>query len=647
MKLFFVLIIATLLQFIAAFLALRLVRVTKKTAWAFIAVAILLMALRRCFALYEWYIRDMLPLPLDISTEVIGFATSLLMVIGVGLIAPLFLDIKRSEELLKQRVEERTTELKNAIQALELELSERQQAQEALRESEERFRTVADFTHDWEYWLALDGRFNYISPSCQRITGYATVDFLQDPGLLEKITHPDDRPFMNRHLSEDLSSDEAHSLDFRIITRSGEERWIAHVCQPVYSPDGRNLGRRVSNRDATQRKKAEAEKAKLEFQLLQAQKMEAIGRLAGGIAHDFNNILSPIIMYTQIALRDTDNVNPIRPYLEQVLKSSLRASDLVKQILAISRQTEHQRIVLKLTPIVKEVLKLLRASFPATIEIRNHLASEADWILADPTEIYQVVMNLCTNAAQALPEKGGVIEVGVEKVDIVQEQSGYKTNIKKYIKLSVHDTGQGMTPEVLERIFEPYFTTKAIGQGTGLGLAMVHSIVQNYGGDIEVLSQAGGGTTFQVFFPLANLQEVEEPEFPAPIPTGAERILLVDDEADIVTAAKIMLEQIGYTVHGFTDSQEALTTFTASPEAFDLVMTDQTMPHFLGVDLAKEIFKVRPNIPVILCTGYSEAITAAKAEAAGIRDLLMKPFIPRQLAETIRRVLDEEKRHVL
>ena len=403
----------------------------------------------------------------------------------------------------------------------------------------------------------------------------------------------------------------------------------------------------VSNRDVTQRKKAEAEKAKLASQLLQAQKMEAIGRLAGGIAHDFNNILSPIIMYTEIALRDTASVNPIRPYLEQVLKSSMRASDLVKQILAISRQTEHQRIVLQLSPIVKEVLKLLRASFPATIEIRNHLASEADWILADPTEIYQVVMNLCTNAAHALPENGGVIEVGVEKVDIVQEQRGYKTNIKKYIKLSVHDTGQGMTPQVLERIFEPYFTTKAIGQGTGLGLAMVHSIVQSYGGDITVLSQPGEGTTFQVFFPLASWQEVEEPEFPAPIPTGAERLLLVDDEADIVAAAKIMLEQIGYTVQGFTDSQEALTTFTASPEAFDLVITDQTMPHFLGAELAKEILKLRPNIPVILCTGYSEAITPEKAKAAGIRALIMKPFIPRQLAETIRRVLDEEKRHVI
>lgn len=639
MKLFFILIIAIPLQFFAAFLALRLVRVTKKPAWAFIAVAILLMALRRCLTLYEWYIRDMVLLPIDIGTEAIGFATSLLMVIGVGLIAPLFLDIKRSEELLKQRVEEHTTELKNAVQALELELSERQQAQEALRKSEERFRTVADFTHDWEYWLALDGRFNYISPSCQRITGYATADFLQDPGLLEKITHPDDRPFMSRHLNEDLSSDDPHSLDFRIFTRRGEERWIAHVCQPVYSPDGRNLGRRVSNRDVTQHKKAEAEKAKLASQLLQAQKMEAIGRLAGGIAHDFNNILSPIIMYTEIALRDTAGVNPIRPYLDQVLKSSLRASDLVKQILAISRQTEHQRIVLQLSPIVKEVLKLLRASFPATIEIRDRLASEADWILADPTEIYQVVMNLCTNAAHALPEKGGVIEVGVEGVDIVQEQTGYQTNSKKFIKLSVHDTGQGMTPEVLERIFEPYFTTKALGQGTGLGLAIVHSIVQSCGGDITVLSQPGEGATFQVFLPRASLQEVGEPEAPAPIPPGAERILLVDDEADIVASAKIMLEQIGYTVQGFTDSQEALKTFTASPEAFDLVITDQTMPHFLGVELAKEILKVRPNIPVILCTGYSEAITVKKAKAAGIRELLMKPLIPRQLAETIRRVL--------
>ncbi len=644
MQLYFVLIIAIPLQFLAAFLALRLVWVTKRRAWAFIAAAILLMALRRCFTLYEWYIREMSLLPIDISTEVIGLSTSVLMLVGVGLIAPLFLDIKRSEETLKKRVEERTAQLKSTVQALQVELSERQLAEEALRQSEERFRTVADFTYDWEYWLAPDGKFNYISPSCERITGYPALDFLKKPGLLEKITHPDDQVLMSQHLSEDLSGGSAHSLDFRIVTEKGEERWIAHVCQPVYSPDGRNLGRRVSNRDITEHKKAEEEKAKLETQLRQSQKMEAIGRLAGGIAHDFNNILSPIIMYTEVALRATaDQI--IRPYLEQVLKSSMRASDLVKQILAISRQTEHERLVLQLSPLVKEALKLVRASFPATIEIRQNLVTEDDWILADPTEIYQVVMNLCTNAAHAMQEKGGMIEVNLDRAEVVRERPAYLGNIKpgSYVKLSVRDTGAGMHPEVIERIFEPYFTTKEVGQGTGLGLAVVHGIVETCGGGIDVSSQPGAGTTFQVYFPAASKNEVQQPEAPAPMPTGREHILVVDDEADIVAAAKIMLEQLGYTVAGFTNCQEALAAFQAAPETFDLVLVDQTMPRFTGVDLAKEIFKERPAMPVVLCTGYSEGIKPDQVKAAGIRELIMKPFIPPKLAELVRRLLDAEK----
>ena len=645
MNLYLVLFIAIPLQFFAAFLALRLVRITKRGAWALIAIAILLMALRRCFTLYEWYIREMVLMPIDIGTEIVGLATSVLMVIGLSLIAPLFIDIKRSKEILSLRVEERTGQLKDTVKALELELSERQQAEEALRRSEVRFRTIADFTYDWEYWLAPDGSYYYNSPSCERITGYLAKDFLKDSGLLEKITHPEDRPKIFKHLHAELEDSEAHSLDFRIITKDGEERWIAHVCQPVYSPTGRNLGRRASNREVTQQKKAEEEKTKLGSQLRQAQKIEAIGRLAGGIAHDFNNILSPIIMYTEIALRTTASDNPIRSYLEQVLKSSFRASDLVKQILAISRQTEPQRIILQLSPLVKDALKLLRSSFPATIEMRHHLSADSDWILADPTEIYQVVMNLCTNAAQAIQEKGGVIEVNLDPVDLAQEQMGYTMKVKpgSYVRLSVHDNGQGMTPEVIERIFEPYFTTKEIGQGTGLGLAMVHSIIQTCEGAINVFSQPGEGTTFQVYFPLAPTAEVQEPEGPLPMPTGKERILMVDDEADIVAAVKIMLDQVGYEVVGFTNGQEALTAFQSAPETFDMVIADQTMPRMMGVELAQEILQVRADIPVILCSGYGVAITPEKAKALGFRELIMKPFIPQQLAATIRRVLDSGK----
>jgi PAS domain S-box-containing protein len=636
------LITSILIQFSAAFLALRLVWITKRTtAWALISGGIFLMALRRCFTLYEWVMRPLAISPVDISTEVIGLATSLCMLVGVALIMPLFLGLKRSEEELRQKVEERTAQLKSANQALQLELSERQEAEEALRKSEERFRTVADFTYNWEYWLAPDGTFNYISPSVQRITGYPAHEFLQKPKLLEEITHPDDRALLNRHIREDLGSGEPRDLEFRIKTKSGEERWIGHVCQPVNGPDGGNIGRRVSNLDITGRKMSEAEKIKLESQLRQAQKMEAIGTLAGGIAHDFNNILSPIIMYTEIALRSTADDN-LRPYLEQVLKSSRRASNLVKQILAISRQTEQQRIIMQLGPIVKESLKLMRASLPSTIDIRQHLAPDGDWISADFTEIYQLVMNLCTNAAHAMKDTNGVLDVNLDVVDLDQEQSAFGMNLKPgtYVRLSVQDSGQGMTPEVIERIFEPYFTTKEIGQGTGLGLALVHSIVQAYGGGITVQSEPGRGATFHVFLPQVKPRDILDLDDATFMPAGKERILLVDDEADIVAATRIILEQAGYAVAPFTDSREALAAFKAMPDRFDLVITDLTMPHLTGLELAQELLQSCPQLPIMLCTGYGEPLTMEKARALGIREVMLKPIISQNLAATIRGILD-------
>ncbi|MGB7911245.1 MAG: ATP-binding protein [Desulfobaccales bacterium] len=646
MPAYFLLLIAIFIQLIAAFLAFRLVRITRSTAaWLFISIGFLLMAVRRCFTVVEWFARGMSLMPVDIGSELVGLATVILMLLGVAFIAPLFRDMMRTQDGLREEVGHRTEALTHSNQALQLELQEREKVEESLRLSEEKFRTIADFTYDWESWLAPDGAYNYISPSCERISGYTAREFLQDPGLIEKIAHPEDRGKVVKHLHDDLSNPNPHFLIFRILTRSGDERWIAHVCQPVSTPEGQILGRRSSNRDITRYQRARAEKVELEAQLRQAQKMEAIGTLAGGIAHDFNNILSPIIMYTEIALRETGQDQELRPYLEQVLKSGKRAAALVKQILTISRRSDQQRIRLRLSPLVKESLKLLRASLPATIDIQTQIAAEWDWVLADPSEIYQVVMNLCTNAAQALEEKGGCLSVGVDQVELAREQTSCGISVPpgNYLRLSVVDTGQGMTPGVLERIFEPYYTTKELGKGTGLGLSMVHGIVKNYGGGIQVVSDPGKGSTFEILFPLMAPDEALEPEPVAAMPEGKERILLVDDEPDIVAAAQIILRQLGYQVTAWTDPNEALAAFRAGPEKFDLILTNLTMPRLTGFDLAREALALRKEIPILGCTGHTEPSSLDKNKGLGIREIIMKPLMPAELAGALRRLLDSPK----
>ena len=396
-----------------------------------------------------------------------------------------------------------------------------------------------------------------------------------------------------------------------------------------------------------QKDRQEEDKKKLENQLAQAQKMEAIGTLAGGIAHDFNNILGAIIGYTEIASLQVPEDEKAKESLKEVLKAGHRARDLVKQILAFSRKGEQERIPMQISPIVKEALKLLRSSLPTTIEIRQNIESDTGIVEADPTQIHQILMNLCTNAAHAMREEGGVLEVEIRNVEVGRwdSESGYLDMTPgPYLLLAVGDTGEGMTPEVRARIFDPYFTTKEKGVGTGLGLAVVHGIVKAYGGTIRAYSEPGKGTTFHVYLP--RIKEAEEPaedvSSPGVIPAGQERILYVDDEPALVGIAKQILERLGYQVTTRTSSLEALELFKAKPDRFDLVITDMTMPNMTGDKLSRELMQIRPDIPVIICTGYSERISEEKVKVMGIRAFAMKPLIMADLAKTVRNVLDNK-----
>jgi signal transduction histidine kinase/ActR/RegA family two-component response regulator len=389
-------------------------------------------------------------------------------------------------------------------------------------------------------------------------------------------------------------------------------------------------------------KNRKAENLQLEMQLRQSQKFEALGTLAGGIAHDFNNVLSPIFGYTEMAMDGVPEDGQVYNDLKEVRHAAIRARDLVKQILAFSRQAESERTPLKIQFVIKEALKLLRASLPTTITITRAIDEECGPVLADPTGIHRIVMNLCTNAYHAMREKGGQLKVALEESRFASGDrvSSLDWNPGPYVKLTVSDTGHGMDDDVQQRIFDPYFTTKPPGEGTGMGLAVVHGIVKSFGGDIFVQSEIGKGTTFEIYFPrIESKSESAEDLFAESIQGGHERILLVDDEVQIVQMLKQMLEQLGYYVTARTSSIEALQAFKTQPDNFDLIITDQTMPIMTGDQLATELMRIRKEIPVIVCTGFSERITEEKARTKGIRAILMKPVVKQELARNIRKAL--------
>ena len=413
---------------------------------------------------------------------------------------------------------------------------------------------------------------------------------------------------------------------------------------PFFTDEGKLAGAVGLFEDITDVHQVEQERRQLEGQLRQAQKMEAVGCLAGGIAHDFNNILSAIIGYTEMVIQDLPPRSPQIKDLEKVYQAGERARELVKQILAFSRQSEEARQAVRVQSIIKEALKLLRPSIPTTIDIQMQVDGECGPVFADPTQIHQIVINLCTNAYQAMGSSGGILRVVLEQVT---DLPGAKTEDRAgnpLLKLSISDTGTGIPGRDLEKVFDPYFTTKPKGKGTGLGLSIVHSITRSLQGDIQVRSVPGQGTTFQVFLPVMDTRcEILGRLDTAPAPTGREHILMVDDDENVLRLHKTMLKRLGYRVTAFLESPAALTTFRRIPHAFDLVITDMTMPGLTGAELARRLMALRPDIPVIICTGYSELIDAEKAKKMGVKAYVMKPVIQGELARSVRRVLDSRE----
>ncbi len=420
------------------------------------------------------------------------------------------------------------------------------------------------------------------------------------------------------------------------------KEWYECRDQAIEWTDGRYVRMEIAT-NITARKQAEQEKADLETQIRTIQKMEAIGTLAGGIAHDFNNILVPIIAYTDMVMATETAGSANWQNLQEVYKAANRAKELVKQILTFSREREHEVSPVQVVPVVKESLKLLKASLPSTIEVSQRLEADGVTILADPTQIHQLVMNLCTNAYHAMREQGGIMEVTLSEVEIGSDEFlDRRLSPGPYLVLAVSDTGPGMDQATMERIFDPYFTTRKHGEGTGLGLAVVLGIVKKYGGDIRVYSEPGQGASFQVYFPvLGKAEEGLAAILSMPLATGDERILLVDDELPIVDSLRKMLEFHGYHITAKTSSVEALEAFRLAPGDFDLVITDQTMPYLTGDQLVLEMKKIRMDIPIILCTGFSSMIDDIKARALGIDAFLMKPILRKEISETIRKVLDK------
>jgi len=512
-----------------------------------------------------------------------------------------------------------------------LDISAPKRIEEALRENEEKYRLLVNNAND-AIFIAQEGKIKFPNPKTKDITGYSTGE-LANMSFTD-IVHPEDRDLvLRRHLQRLKGEDPPSHYSFRIINKAVDEV-LVEINAAAISWEGRPATINII-RDITEQKK-------IEDRLRHSQKMESIGNLAGGIAHDFNNILSSVIGFTELALDEASKGTTLEDSLQEVYSAGKRAKDLVKQILAFARQSEEKIGPVQPSVIAREVLKFIRSTIPTTIEIRQEVESSA-MIMGNATQVHQVLMNLCTNAAYAMEDSGGVLSLSIKEVFLVKKELLVGMKPGEYAEIKISDSGVGIAPEIIDSIFEPYFTTKDPGEGTGMGLALVQGVVESHGGKIAVNSQLGKGATFTVHLPITKKRSAQDAYVAEKLPAGTERILFIDDEAPIARMGGQILEQIGYSVTTRTSSVEALELFQAKSTDFDLVITDMTMPNMTGDKLAVELMKIRPDIPVILCTGYSKKISDEIVSEIGIKAFAYKPVVKADLAKTVRKVLDEAK----
>ncbi len=521
-------------------------------------------------------------------------------------------------------------------------ITDRKRAEDTLREREAQMRTLIDTIPDLVWLKDPYGVYLSCNLKFERLYGAKESD----------IAGKTDYDFVDKKLADSFRTNDKAAMAAGTSSTNEEEVTYADdghrelletVKTPMYNNENELIGVLGVARDITERKRTEEEKANLITQLQQAQKMETIGTLAGGIAHDFNNILYPLIGFAEMLQEDLPQDSPEQDNVTEVLHAALRAKDLVKQILTFSRKSDFELKPVKLQAILEEALKLLKSSIPATIEFQTDIDADCGLTVADPTQIHQIIMNLATNAHHAMQETGGRLSVTLKQTKIDAAPSNFSELLPgKYALLKIADTGTGIKKDVLDKIFEPYFTTKETGKGTGLGLSVVQGIVKSCHGDIHVYSEPDKGTQVHVLLPIMKkMTKVNDSDPFEAIQGGTERILLVDDEDMIVKMETQVLERLGYHVTPKTSSVEALNAFKANPDIFDLIISDMTMPNMTGVQLAREIKAVRADIPVIICSGFSDQINEGTSKELGIQGYIMKPVIKKEIAKIIKEVLNE------
>jgi len=551
---------------------------------------------------------------------------------------------ERAETLLNEKFSELSASKKETerllVRADKLRMSllsmfeDEKRAGKKLRESEERFRQLAENINE-VFWITDPTMHEliYVSPAYEKIWGRSCASLFASPRDWLEVIHPKDIGRVVQAAADTINSG-SYEATYRILRPDKTERWIHDRGFPVRNAAG-EIHRIVGiAEDITERRK-------LEEQFRQAQKMEFLGQLAGGIAHDFNNILAATVGNVYLAKMDAAGQPALLESLEEISDATVRATELVSQILTFSRQSKPDRVAVKLNDVVMEAGKLLRSSVPAAIRIQLELA-EAPAVLANATAIHQVIMNLGTNAWHAMRHQTGVLKIEMRVLEVDEDFASTHPDLHpgRYVQLSVSDTGCGMDGATLEHMFEPFFTTKGVGEGTGLGLAVVHGIMKSHDGGISVHSKPGEGTTFHLFFPVIETEVVAVKNEDAPIPRGqGEHVLFVDDEAVLAGMGKRVLERLGYIVTTQTSALEAITAVRDHPGGVDLVITDLTMPGMDGVKLGRQLLQLRADLPIIIATGYGGAMMNEKVLELGFRDLLNKPYNVRTLGETLRRVL--------